>query len=53
MKNDTPQMDFDILEPHSGHLKRFKQKLSNQKQHTNMPWRWLSEVVCCQTDNCG
>lgn len=45
MKNDTPQMDFDILEPHSGHLKRFKQKLSNQKQHTNMSWRWLSAAA--------
>lgn len=39
MKN---KVDFDILEPHTGHLDRFERKLNNQRQPSNTSWKWLS-----------
>ncbi|CAL2104256.1 conserved protein of unknown function [Tenacibaculum sp. 190130A14a] len=35
--------DFDILEPHSGHIDRFQRKLEQQQKNTKKTsWRWLS-----------
>ena len=34
--------DFDIHEPHSGHLERFKRKLNHPKKKSSVPWHWLS-----------
>ena len=35
--------DFDIHEPHSGHLDRFEKKLNfPTKQKKNIPWKWMS-----------
>ncbi|MGG8494824.1 hypothetical protein ACQY1Q_00265 [Tenacibaculum sp. TC6] len=34
--------DFDIHEPHSGHLERFKRKLNLPKKKSPFPWQWLS-----------
>lgn len=35
--------DFDIHEPHSGHLDRFEKKLNfSTKQKNNIPWKWMS-----------
>lgn len=33
--------DFDIHEPHTGHLDRFERKLQHPKQK-NVSWRWMS-----------
>lgn len=36
--------DFDILEPHSGHIDRFQRKLALQQQNKpkKTSWKWLS-----------
>ena len=35
--------DFDIQEPHSGHIDRFEKKLNfPTKQKKNIPWKWMS-----------
>lgn len=34
--------DFDIHEPHSDHINRFKRKLNLKKKNTNFSWKWLS-----------
>ncbi|CAL2080850.1 hypothetical protein [Tenacibaculum sp. 190524A02b] len=34
--------DFDIHEPHSGHLDRFQRKLQNSQKKSSYPWKWMS-----------
>ena len=34
--------DFDLLEPHSGHLDRFQRKLQQQKKNRKPPIFWMS-----------
>jgi cytoskeletal protein RodZ len=34
--------DFDLQEPHSGHLARFERKLNQPKKTNNTSWKWLS-----------
>tara|TARA_R110001592_G_scaffold191901_1_gene438479 strand:- start:2398 stop:2922 length:525 start_codon:yes stop_codon:yes gene_type:complete len=37
--------DFDLQEPHSGHLERFERKLNQQKKNTKTSWKWLSAAA--------
>lgn len=34
--------DFDIYEPHSGHLDRFQHKLQPKRKKTFTSWKWMS-----------
>ena len=34
--------EFDIQEPHSGHLERFERKLNQPKKINRTSWKWLS-----------
>ena len=34
--------DFDIHEPHSGHLERFQRKLHAPKKEKTISWKWMS-----------
>ena len=34
--------NFDVHEPHSGHLKRFERKLNNPHKLNKTSWKWLS-----------
>lgn len=34
--------NVDLVKPHSGHLKRFEQKLNASKKHQKTSWKWLS-----------
>lgn len=34
--------DFDIHEPHSGHLNRFQRKLKTPKKRAFTSWKWMS-----------
>ncbi|OSY89120.1 hypothetical protein WH52_00220 [Tenacibaculum holothuriorum] len=34
--------DFDIHEPHSGHLERFQRKLNTPKKVKTISWKWMS-----------
>lgn len=34
--------NFDLEKPHSGHLKRFEQKLNAPKKQQKNSWKWLS-----------
>ncbi|MDP5106924.1 MAG: hypothetical protein NWQ31_12230 [Polaribacter sp.] len=37
--------DFDLQEPHSGHLERFERKLNQPKKNTKTSWKWLSAAA--------
>ena len=34
--------EFDLEEPHTGHLERFERKLNQPKKTINTSWKWLS-----------
>ena len=34
--------NVDLVKPHSGHLKRFEQKLNASKKNQKTSWKWLS-----------
>ena len=36
------ETDFDLQEPHSGHLDRFERKLNQNKSINKTSWKWLS-----------
>ena len=36
------ETDFDLQEPHSGHLDRFERKLNQRKSINKTSWKWLS-----------
>ena len=36
------QNEFDIHEPHSGHLERFERKLQGTKTNKRISWKWMS-----------
>lgn len=37
--------NFDVHEPHSGHLERFQRKLQQPKRR-KLPWKWMSVAAC-------
>ncbi|MEO9571938.1 MAG: hypothetical protein ABJH82_07030 [Polaribacter sp.] len=37
--------EFDIQEPHSGHLERFERKLNHSNTINRTSWKWLSAAV--------
>lgn len=37
--------NFDVHEPHSGHLERFERKLKPTKRN-KLPWKWMSIAAC-------
>lgn len=44
------QNDFDIHEPHSGHLNRFEKQLQGSKPEKKFSWAWMSAaavVILC------
>jgi len=36
------ERDFDLKEPHKGHLERFERRLKNKKSSSKSSWKWMS-----------
>ncbi|QTE23657.1 hypothetical protein [Polaribacter cellanae] len=42
LKHFFSENNFDLKEPHSGHLERFERKLNLPNKKAKTPWKWLS-----------
>ena len=45
LHNFFSENDFDLHEPHSGHLERFERKLNRTKKTNKTSWKWLSAAA--------
>tara|TARA_R110002074_G_scaffold40494_1_gene108362 strand:- start:3285 stop:3812 length:528 start_codon:yes stop_codon:yes gene_type:complete len=42
LHNFFSENEFDFHEPHTGHMKRFENRLQGKKTHRNTSWKWMS-----------